>query len=286
MSEILVTGANGFAGRCLVASLRQAGHNVVGFTRADGDIASATLDFPGVEHVFHLAARTFVPDSWENPRGFYETNVMGTLNVLELCRRRKASLTLISSYVYGPPDHLPVREDHAVRAFNPYCQTKIMGEEMAAFYQSHRGVGLSIVRPFNLYGPGLDSRYLISMLVRQFLDPAAAEVVVADVRPKRDYLYIDDFVQLLMRIMATGARGIYNAGSGRSASVEDVGRAVRAAAGSDKPLRSRNEERPHEVMDLYADISKARAELQWEPWTSLDEGIGAMVRAHGSQPGK
>jgi nucleoside-diphosphate-sugar epimerase len=286
MSEILVTGANGFAGRYLVASLRQSGHNVAGFTRADGDIASATLDFPGVEHIFHLAARTFVPDSWENPRGFYETNVMGTLNVLELCRRRKASLTLISSYVYGPPDHLPVREDHAVRAFNPYCQTKIMGEEMAAFYQSHRGVGLSIVRPFNLYGPGLDSRYLISMLVRQFLDPAAAEVVVADVRPKRDYLYIDDFVQLLMRIMATGARGVYNAGSGRSVSVEDVGRAVRAAAGSDKPLRSRNEERPHEVMDLYADISKARAELQWAPSTSLEEGIGAMVRAHGSQPGR
>jgi nucleoside-diphosphate-sugar epimerase len=127
---------------------------------------------------------------------------------------------------------------------------------------------------------------LISMLVRQFLDPAAAEVVVADVRPKRDYLYIDDFVQLLMRIMATGARGVYNAGSGRSVSVEDVGRAVRAAAGSDKPLRSRNEERPHEVMDLYADISKARAELQWAPSTSLEEGIGAMVRAHGSRPGR
>jgi len=285
MSEVLVTGADGFVGRYLVASLRQAGHNVAGFSLADGDIASATLDFPGVEHVFHLAARTFVPDSWENPRGFYETNVLGTLNVLELCKRRKASLTLISSYVYGPPDHLPVREDHAVRAFNPYCQTKIMAEEMASFYQSHLGLGLSIVRPFNLYGPGLDSRYLIPTLVRQFLDPATAEVVVADVRPKRDYLYVDDFVQLLMRIMATSARGIYNAGSGVSVSVDEVGRAVRAAAGSDKPLRSRNEERPHEVMDVYADISKAREELQWAPWTSLDDGIGAMVRAHAGRPG-
>ena len=101
-------------------------------------------------------------------------------------------------------------------------------------------------------------------------------------RPKRDYLYIDDFIELLMRIMAKGARGIYNADSGESVSVEQVGRAVRAAAASDKPLRSRNEERPHEVMDVYADISKAREKLQWAPWTSLEAGIGAMVRAHAS----
>jgi nucleoside-diphosphate-sugar epimerase len=285
MSEVLVTGADGFAGSYLTAALRREGHTVHGFSRVDGDIANATLDFPGVEHVFHLAARMFVPESWENPRVFYETNVMGTLNVLELCRQRKASLTLISSYVYGPPDHLPVREDDAVRAFNPYSHTKIMAEDMARFYESHRGLSLSIVRPFNLYGPGLDSRFLIPMLVRQFLDPATTEVVVADARPKRDYLYIDDFVQLLMRIMTTAARGVYNAGSGESFSVEEVGRAVRAAASSEKPLRSRNEERPHEVMDVYADISKARKELDWSPSTSIEQGIGAMVQAAANQPG-
>src|SRR5580704_9094470 len=149
MSEVLVTGADGFAGRYLVASLRQGGHNVTGFSLADGDIASAALDFPGIEHVFHLAARTFVPDSWENPRAFYETNVLGTLNVLELSKRSKASLTLISSYVYGPPDHLPISEHHPLRAFNPYSQTKIMAEEMARFYESHMQLHLSIVRPFN-----------------------------------------------------------------------------------------------------------------------------------------
>jgi nucleoside-diphosphate-sugar epimerase len=280
MSEILVTGADGFAGRHLVSELRQAGHSVAGFSLADGDIASATLDFPSVEHVFHLAARTFVPDSWENPRAFYETNVLGTLNVLELCKRRKASLTLVSSYVYGPPDHLPVNENHAVRAFNPYCQTKIMAEDLARFYESHQGIGLSIVRPFNLYGPGLDSRFLIPTLVRQFLDPAATAVTVSDVRPKRDYLNVKDFVQLLVRIMNASAHGIYNAGSGSSVSVEQVACAVRSAAGNDKPLLSRNEERPHEVMDVYADISKARNELQWAPRTSLEEGIGEMVRAY------
>jgi nucleoside-diphosphate-sugar epimerase len=86
--------------------------------------------------------------------------------------------------------------------------------------------------------------------------------------------------------MSMGGHGIYNAGSGTSVSVEEAARAVRVAAGSDKPLLSRNEERPHEVMDVYADISKARQELQWAPRTSLEEGIGEMVRAHRSQSGR
>src|SRR5215469_13334875 len=80
--EILVTGASGFVGRRLTAALDRTGYAVRGFSHKDGDLVSAALDFPNVAHVFHLAARTFVPESWSNPKAFYELNVMGTLNVL------------------------------------------------------------------------------------------------------------------------------------------------------------------------------------------------------------
>ena len=108
----------------------------------------------GIRHVFHLAAKTFVPHSWQDPRPFYEVNVLGTLNVLEHCCRHGARLTLVSSYVYGVPQHLPIREDHPLSAFNPYSQTKILAETVARFYEQHHGLPLVIVRPFNLYGPG------------------------------------------------------------------------------------------------------------------------------------
>lgn len=275
--EILITGASGFVGRHLTAALESAGYTVRGFSREDGDLVSTVLEFPAVSHVFHLAARTFVPESWSNPRAFYELNVMGTLNVLEFCRRQQASVTLVSSYVYGAPKYLPIREDHPLEALNPYGHSKIMAEELARFYASHQALRVSIVRPFNLYGWGQDHRFLIPTLVRQFLDPATKEVRVADLRPKRDYLSIDDFVRMLVRIAETGRQGVFNAGSGTSASVGEVASLVRTACGSSKPLVSREEERKNEVMDVVADISRAREELQWAPRIPLDKGIANLV---------
>src|SRR5512142_814685 len=125
-SDILVTGATGFLGRSLVAALQKRGYRVVSHSSADGDIAHCPLPMENVGHVFHLAARTFVPDSLRCPQSFYETNVLVTVNVLEHCRKTGAALTLLSSYVYGVPQHLPIREHHPLVAFNPYAQTKIL----------------------------------------------------------------------------------------------------------------------------------------------------------------
>jgi nucleoside-diphosphate-sugar epimerase len=284
-NNILVTGASGFLGRHLVAALEAQGHAVRRHSSADGDIANCPLPMEGISRVFHLAGRSYVPDSWQNPRFFYETNVLGTVNVLEHCRRHQAALTLVSSYVYGQPQRLPISEDHPLAASNPYSHTKILAEETARFYEERFGVSLVIVRPFNIYGPRQNRSFLISSIVNQVLDPVQTVVRVQDLRPKRDYLYVEDAVALLARTLRPGVHGVYNLGSGRSASVAEVAQLVKDAAGVCKAVVSANEPRPGEIMDVVADTSRAAADLDWRPRISLAEGIAALVAAERADRG-
>jgi nucleoside-diphosphate-sugar epimerase len=278
-NKILVTGATGFLGRHLVAALESQSRALRLHSSADGDIANCALPMEDVSHVVHLAGKSYVPESWQNPSAFYHTNVMGTVNVLEHCRRHQAALTLVSSYVYGQPQRLPITEDHPLAAANPYAHTKILAENTARFYEQRFGLALVIVRPFNIYGPGQRPSFLIPSIVRQVLDPSTAEVRVTDLRPRRDYLYVADAVLLLLATLRPGVRGVYNMGSGCSASVAEVARLVNDAAGICKPVVSADEPRPGEILDVVADTSRAAAELDWRPCTSLAHGIAAVVAA-------
>jgi nucleoside-diphosphate-sugar epimerase len=228
-----------------------------------------------VRHVYHLAGRSFVPDSWETPRDFYQTNVLGTVNVLEFCRRRGASVTVISTYVYGQPEFLPISEEHPLAALNPYSHTKILAEEVTAWYERQFGVRAAIIRPFNIYGPGQSGDFLIPSVLRQALSPDCMQIEVRDARPRRDYLYISDFIRLLLGIR--GKTGTYNAGSGVSVSVAEVVEIVNQLLGTTKPMVSKLEERRAEVMDVVADVTKARLELSWEPQVSLFEGLQETI---------
>jgi nucleoside-diphosphate-sugar epimerase len=278
-NKILVTGATGFLGRPLVAALESQGRAVHTHSSTDGDIADCPLPMEDVSHVFHLAGKSYVPDSWQNPQAFYRTNVMGAVNVLEHCRRNHATLTLISSYVYGAPQRLPIAEDHPLAAANPYAHTKILAEHTARFYEQRFGVALTIVRPFNIYGPGQRDSFLIPSIVRQVLDPAASVVRVSDLRPKRDYVYVIDAVALLLATLRPGVHGIYNLGSGRSVSVAEVADLVNIAAGFRKLVVSADQPRSGEILDVVADTSRAAAELGWQPSISLADGIAAVVAA-------
>jgi nucleoside-diphosphate-sugar epimerase len=275
---ILVTGATGFVGRHLIPVLQACDFEVLPHSLREDRPNS----IPGsVSHVFHLAAKTYVPESWSDPLSFYEANVLGTVRVLDFCRRVGAPVTIISSYVYGNPESLPVSEDHAVQAFNPYSHSKILAEQVAKYYAEGLGVHVTLIRPFNLYGPFQDYRFLIPTLLRQALDPASKVISVADARPRRDFLFVADFIDLLIRTMRADSHvfEIFNAGSGASVSIADLCEAINVLTGAPKELVSRGESRPEEVFDVFSDVSKAWQELGWRPQTSLAEGLALTIDA-------
>jgi nucleoside-diphosphate-sugar epimerase len=276
---ILVTGADGFIGKRLVAALRSSGHSVQTHSLCDGDLTTCSLEYSGVSRVFHLAGRTFVPDSWADPCGFYATNVIATANVLEFCRRSRAALTFVSSYVYGPPQVIPIAEDHPLQAFNPYAHSKILAEEVCRFYARQHGTPVAIVRPFNIYGPGQDERFLIPTLVRQAVAPDSGVIEVADLRPRRDFLYVSDLIDLLLATVAHGGSGAYNAGSGVSISIQESASILNRITPRPKELVSRGEHRPHEVLNVVADIRKAERELGWKPRVDIATGLRLTVES-------
>jgi len=282
---LMVTGSAGFIGGTLVKALRQAGHHVYEFDMQQGDITSENALLPyadkGIQYVFHLAGKTFVPDSWKDPFGFYRVNVMGTVNVLEFCRKTGASLTYISSYLYGEPDYLPVDENHPVKSYNPYSQSKVMADATCQFYARHYNVPVTVFRPFNAYGPGQPILFLINEIISKVLNPGIPVVEVMDLRPKRDYIYIDDLVRALILSMEK-PHGIFNLGSGYSKSVEEIILLVLKYTGIQKPYHSKAMIRPNEIFDLYADIRKAGSVLGWVPQVTFEDGVERCIRAFSS----
>ena len=280
MKTILVTGADGFIGRAVVKRLLRQGFDVTPFDLPQGNITDPAsldqFDSKKIDHVIHLAGKTFVPDSWKNPGDFYNINLMGTVNVLEFCRKKATGLTYISSYLYGSPEYLPVDENHPVKSYNPYSHSKLLADNTCQFYASNFGMKVSILRPFNAYGPSQPSHFLIPEIIDMVTDPSVQEVRVMDLRPKRDYVFIDDLVDGIFRTI-DGEAGIYNVGSGQSVSVEDLILTVMRLTGIRKPYKAKGKERQNEIFDLYAGIEKIHRSLGWKPLTSLEEGLSRCI---------
>lgn len=282
--RVVVTGASGFIGRHLSSGLKVQGADVFEHSSRDGDMASCELGYSDVDHVFHLAGLTFVPDSWQRPAEFCRVNVLGTSNVLELCRRNSASLTYLSSYVYGVPQSLPISEQHRRAAVNPYALSKILAEDMCLFYAANFGTRTTVIRPFNIYGRGQGAQFLIPTIIDQAIRPGNDPIVVDDGRPKRDFLHVSDLVQLLLLTLDGAVAGVYNAGSGVATSIEELVGIVTSTAGR-RPMVTRGQPRKNEILEVRADISKAERELKWKPTVTLETGIRELVLAAGDASG-
>lgn len=276
---VLVTGSSGFVGRHFVRFLREKQVPVEEFDQAHGDISDQVFLFPELGHVFHLASQTYVPSSWERPLDYYRANVLGTANVLELCRRHSCSLTYVSSNVYGTPKYLPVDEKHPVRPSSPYSHSKLLAEEMCRYYAETFQIPVAVLRPVNIYGIGQRDDFLIPTILRQILDPETERIRVRDTRPKCDYLYVDDFLRALFCTMNITGFEIYNIGSGSSISVEDIILTALRSAAVSKPYSSENSERKNEIWDVYVDVSKFRKQFGWNPEISFEDGLSRCVRA-------
>jgi UDP-glucose 4-epimerase len=315
-TSVLVTGADGFIGSHLVERLVADGARVRAFciynSRGSagwldespapvresidirlGDIRDARFVermVEGIEVVFHLAALIAIPYSYVAAESFVDTNVRGTLNVLEAAVRARVRrlIQTSSSEVYGTPDDLPIRETHPLSAQSPYAATKIAADQLAQAFHLSYELPIVILRPFNTYGPRQSERAVLPTMLRQLL-AGQREVHLGRLDTRRDLTYVADTVDGFVRAATTpGIDGrTIQLGTGRSETVARLLEIARALTGSDAvPVADEVRLRPDasEVVALLSDPSLARELLGWEARTDLEAGIAATIEWMRAQP--
>jgi len=279
--RILITGFSGFIGSYLTKRLQELQQELILCDLSNGiNICNwdEIKDIKNLDFVVHLANLSYVPASYQEPKKFYEVNYMGTLNMLELCRLNNAKLIYFSSYMYGHPQYQPIDEKHPIQAYNPYSQTKVICESLCEGYNRDFKVPVTIFRPFNIYGEGQNSDFLIPTIINQ---AKSGKIIIKDDRPKRDYIHVKDIIEAVISAMFNKNESsnyqIFNLGTGNSNSVKDVIDIVCQLYSQTIDYQCTNEIRQNEVLDTIADISKIKNNLGWEPKISLFEGLKSMI---------
>jgi len=278
MLDVIVTGAGGFVGSALVRQLRQEGRSVFAMDRSHGDVAGeqAWQGIPAARALIHLAGRSYVPDSWSRGPDFIASNVLGTERALAYCRVHGAHMVYASAYVYGIPEALPLQEHQLARPNNPYAMSKFAAEQLCEFAARYQGLNATVLRIFNIFGPGQRPEFLIPSILRQVR--GGDEVRVLDLKPRRDYVFLDDVVKALTKSLHAGP-GFHraNIGSGVSYSVQEIIDIIQSEAGTQLPVVSEASERPQEIPDVRADISVAQQVLGWTPCWTFKDGVRHML---------
>jgi nucleoside-diphosphate-sugar epimerase len=279
MNNVLITGSSGFVGKALISELQKENISAQGIDIADGfDITDfSTLEkLADIDCIVHLAAKSFVPDSFIKPLDFYQTNISGTLNVLELARKHNASVIFFSSYLYGAPEYLPVNEEHRLDPHNPYAQSKLISESLCHAYHRDFGVPVIIFRPFNIYGKNQNSDFLIPTIIKQC---ESGLIRLKDSRPKRDYIHVSDVAKAICLAIKRQNSNleIFNLGTGTSFSVKEIVELIINNFAKVIKVEYDNEQRKNEVLDCYADITKMKNYFGWAPQISLEEGLKRIL---------
>jgi UDP-glucose 4-epimerase len=307
--RVLVTGADGFIGSHLAERLVALGANVRAFclynpqgswgwldnapreVRAAldvrlGDIRDkdfVTLACKDIEVVLHLAALIAIPYSYAAPQSFVDTNVGGTLNVLEASRRAGVARLVhtSTSEVYGTPATLPIRETHPLQAQSPYAATKVGADQLALSYHLSFGTPVVTLRPFNTYGPRQSVRAVLPTILVQLID-GHREIELGRLDPRRDLTFVEDTVDGFCRAAeAEGVEGeVVQLGTGRAVSIGELFEAACRAVGVQATIRQdpkRMRPDDSEVLVLQSDPTKAKEKLGWEPRTKLEDGIASTA---------
>lgn len=301
---VLVTGAAGFIGSHLVAALVEQGAEVRGLLRytSRGDLGAlawlepevadaAELVFgdlrdpesvaaaaAGVEVIFHLGAQIAIPYSYVNPRDFFETNVIGTLNVARAALDAGADRVVhtSTSEVYGSAQTVPITEDHPLEAQSPYAASKVGADKLIDSFHRSFGLRATVLRPFNTFGPHQSARAVIPTIITQAL--AGGPLQLGALHPRRDMTYVSDTVAgFIAAAQADAAVGeTIQLGTGHDVAISDIVDMVGEVIG--RPLDVELDEqrvRPpaSEVQRLISSPSRATELTGWEPQVDLRGGL-------------
>jgi NAD dependent epimerase/dehydratase len=307
--KVLVTGAAGFIGSHLVEELVRHKCDVrvllhynsrndrgnlgqlIDSGEIDIDVRMGDIsDHSCVRHavhecdvVFHLAALIGIPYSYVAPNSYVDTNIIGTLNVLQACLHEKTEKVVhtSTSETYGSAQYTPIDEKHPLVGQSPYSATKIAADKLAESFYLSFGLPVATIRPFNTYGPRQSSRAVIPTIITQMLK--GDEVRLGDTGPIRDFNYVRDTVQGFIRIAESdNAIGeVVNIGSGQGytvGSVFDMTKQLLAKEASLVIDKQRIRPEKSEVRELLCDNSKATALLNYQPQYSLQQGLEHTVK--------
>ena len=233
----------------------------------------------GMDLIVHLAALIAIPYSYQAPSSFIETNVVGTLNILEAARRSGVSRVILTSTseVYGTPRSVPITEDHPLQAQSPYAASKVGADQLGMSYAASFGLDVAILRPFNTYGPRQSMRAVIPTVLTQLL-AGATQIRLGSLHPQRDFTFVSDTVDgfLRMAVAPTAPGEVIQLGTGRAVSIGELVDLAKEVTGSNaEVLQDDQRIRPEqsEVQVLLSDPQRAHDELGWQPQVSLAEGL-------------
>jgi dTDP-glucose 4,6-dehydratase len=303
--RILVTGADGFIGSHLTEALVRAGFSVRAFVfynsfnslgwldHADADVKASIDVFAGdirdqngvrkamrgCDIVLHLAALISIPYSYHSPESFVDTNIKGTLNVVQSAHELNVERVVVTSTseVYGTARTVPITEDHELQGQSPYSATKIGADHLALSFHAAFGTPVVILRPFNTYGPRQSARAVIPTIITQIAD-GRRSVQLGALHPTRDFLFVADTVRGFARAgVAEGILGeVINIGSGFEITIGETARTIAELMGAQVDIElDQQRVRPEtsEVERLFAGIAKARDRLHWTPKYGSLEGF-------------
>lgn len=297
ISKILVTGADGFIGSHLIEALVRKGFNVRAFVfynsynswgwldqcgddvKGNFEVFAGDVRDPhgikeamkGCDAVIHLAALIAIPFSYHSPDTYVETNVKGTLNVLQAAKELGISRLIhtSTSEVYGTAQFVPITEEHRLQGQSPYSASKVGADQLAYSFYSSFNLPVVIVRPFNTYGPRQSARAVIPTVITQIAN-GKSRINLGSVTPTRDFNFVKDIVSgfISALISKNGLGEVINLGNNSEISIEDTANLIAELMGKKIELNIENDRvRPKnsEVERLWADNSKAKNLLGWAP---------------------